>query len=74
MEKEFGVTRLLDPEGKSFNFDRIRNINVKVINSDVTSFPIQTFLDVDTPEPDEKSVITYVSQLYDVFPEPPIGN
>lgn len=29
--------------------------------------------DVDTPEPDEKSVITYVSQLYDVFPEPPPG-
>ena len=24
--------------------------------------------DVDTPEPDEKSIITYVSQLYDVFP------
>ncbi len=31
------------------------------------------FPDVDTPEPDEKSVITYVSQLYDVFPEPPPG-
>ncbi|XP_067144023.1 microtubule-actin cross-linking factor 1 isoform X6 [Centruroides vittatus] len=40
-EKEFGVTRLLDPE------------------------------DVDTPEPDEKSLITYISSLYDVFPEPP---
>jgi hypothetical protein len=44
MEKEYGVTRLLDPE------------------------------DVDTPEPDEKSIITYVSQLYDVFPEPPPGH
>ena len=32
------------------------------------------FLDVDTPEPDEKSIITYVSQLYDVFPEPPPGH
>lgn len=30
-------------------------------------------LDVDTPELDEKSVITYVSQLYDVFPDPPSG-
>ena len=30
--------------------------------------------DVDTPEPDEKSIITYVSQLYDVFPEPPPGH
>ena len=27
--------------------------------------------DVDTPEPDEKSVLTYVSSLYDVFPQPP---
>jgi hypothetical protein len=27
--------------------------------------------DVDTPEPDEKSLITYISSLYDVFPEPP---
>ena len=27
--------------------------------------------DVDTPEPDEKSLITYISSLYDVFPDPP---
>lgn len=27
--------------------------------------------DVDTPEPDEKSLITYISSLYDVFPNPP---
>lgn len=40
-EREYGVTRLLDPE------------------------------DVDTPEPDEKSLITYISSLYDVFPDPP---
>ena len=32
------------------------------------------FSDVDTPEPDEKSIITYVSQLYDVFPDPPPGH
>ena len=32
------------------------------------------FADVDTPEPDEKSIITYVSQLYDVFPDPPSGH
>lgn len=29
------------------------------------------FSDVDTNEPDEKSLITYISSLYDVFPEPP---
>ena len=27
--------------------------------------------DVDVPEPDEKSLITYVSSLYDVFPDVP---
>ncbi|GIY98984.1 plectin [Caerostris extrusa] len=30
--------------------------------------------DVDTPEPDEKSLITYISSLYDVFPRPPSHN
>jgi hypothetical protein len=29
------------------------------------------FTDVDTNEPDEKSMITYLSSLYDVFPNPP---
>ena len=29
------------------------------------------FSDVDTPQPDEKSLICYISSLYDVFPEPP---
>ncbi|XP_048001317.1 microtubule-actin cross-linking factor 1-like [Leguminivora glycinivorella] len=40
VEKEYGVTRLLDPE------------------------------DVDTHEIDEKSLITYISSLYETFPEP----
>ncbi|XP_035227819.1 dystonin-like, partial [Stegodyphus dumicola] len=30
--------------------------------------------DVDTHEPDEKSLITYISSLYDVFPRPPAHN
>ena len=29
------------------------------------------YVDVDVNEPDEKSLITYVSSLYDVFPEVP---
>ena len=28
-------------------------------------------LDIDVDEPDEKSIMTYVSSLYDVFPEVP---
>lgn len=32
---------------------------------------LPSFADVDTNEPDEKSMITYLSSLYDVFPEPP---
>lgn len=32
------------------------------------------FLDVDTNEPDEKSLITYISSLYDVFPDPPVNH
>lgn len=31
------------------------------------------FLDVDVSSPDEKSVITYVSSMYDVFPKTPEG-
>lgn len=31
------------------------------------------FLDVDVSSPDEKSVITYVSSLYDAFPKVPEG-
>jgi hypothetical protein len=34
-------------------------------------FWVLVLTDVDTPEPDEKSLITYISSLYDVFPEPP---
>lgn len=34
-------------------------------------FALSSVADVDTPEPDEKSLITYISSLYDVFPEPP---
>ena len=30
-------------------------------------------LDVDVPSPDEKSVITYVSSIYDAFPKIPEG-
>lgn len=37
----------------------------------IFTFYTYFFVDVDTNEPDEKSMITYLSSLYDVFPEPP---
>lgn len=33
-----------------------------------------SILDVDTHEIDEKSIITYISSMYDVFPEPPFAH
>ena len=57
VEREYGVTRLLDPEG----------------NNSVT-FELTLMMLMDNyrrPHPDEKSLITYISSLYDVFPEPP---
>lgn len=35
------------------------------------TFSVFIFSDVDVPKPDEKSIITYVSSLYDVFPDVP---
>ena len=45
-----------------------------VISALISFQYVCSFSDVDTPEPDEKSIITYVSQLYDVFPDPPPGH
>lgn len=44
----------------------------------IVSFSLLTFTlflspDVDVPSPDEKSVITYVSSIYDAFPKIPEG-
>lgn len=36
-------------------------------------FPSLSLSDVDVPSPDEKSVITYVSSIYDAFPKVPEG-
>ena len=63
---------------KRLDFDGIEFFSLKISNL-TAIFLIFTkkkllFADVDTPEPDEKSIITYVSQLYDVFPEPPPGH
>lgn len=67
-ERDLGVTRLLDPEGMNHSL----------------AFPLKGFTlvaraplnqpspaDVDVPQPDEKSIITYVSSLYDAMPRVP---
>lgn len=36
-------------------------------------FLVHSLSDVDVPSPDEKSVITYVSSIYDAFPKVPEG-
>ena len=71
---------------KFLEFLRYVDVHQLVLNSLdahlLTLLPLQTnlmhtltvlflFLDVDVKEPDEKSIITYVSSLYDVFPEVP---
>lgn len=48
------------------------------ISSEVTSASrnnsfLSLLVDVDVSSPDEKSVITYVSSLYDAFPKVPEG-
>ena len=66
-EREYGVTRLLDPEGKLIL--HVTKISGK---SEKRFLCWDDFmLDVDTSEPDEKSLITYISSLYDAFPHPP---
>ena len=59
-EKNFGVTRLLDPEGEKAYSEQCSIIGVVVHDADI-----------DVATPDERSLITYVSALYDVFPETP---
>lgn len=63
---------------------KIEFVSVAVIRADLSLWGVRywgegllwswfrlSFSDVDTPEPDEKSLITYISQLYQIFPEPP---
>ena len=61
-EKELGITRLIDPEGKLFCSRSLRK-NLKVV--------IEKIKDIDTDAPDEKSILTYVSLLYKAMPTVP---
>lgn len=78
-EHELGVTRLLDPEGTlSLHRGRggaaalppgcSRGLPERALGALTSPSPAA---DVDVPQPDEKSIITYVSSLYDAMPRVP---
>lgn len=76
--ERLGVTRLLDAEGESspkLNKFSIYSLFLLLAGSFVFTkkFLTLSFPDVDVPSPDEKSVITYVSSIYDAFPKVPEG-
>lgn len=57
-QKHYGITQLIDPEGQFSNFE--------------WSVSLPFFLsDIDTDEPDEKSILLYISHLYKACPTLP---
>lgn len=74
--ERLGVTRLLDAEGESWlEFRCLTYIHYFFPSGFRCSnrFLALCLSDVDVPSPDEKSVITYVSSIYDAFPKVPEG-
>lgn len=83
--ESLGVTRLLDSEGNIgvFSFFVVFFLQIRFclqlifLLSSSSTFSMSIFFvsasDVDVPSPDEKSVITYVSSIYDAFPKIPEG-
>lgn len=49
------------------------NISSEVTSASQSNSCLLLLVDVDVSSPDEKSVITYVSSLYDAFPKVPEG-
>ena len=48
------------------------NVNVNVNLWSLLNLSVSLMLtDIDVMEPDEKSIVTYVSLLYDIFPNVP---
>lgn len=72
--ERLGVTRLLDAEGETPKVRLIFIVLLLAASSVLTKKCLTLSLsDVDVPSPDEKSVITYVSSIYDAFPKVPEG-
>lgn len=66
--------------GRSFKMSNqiCWQLSLKTVRSfpvfETITISVSLFPDVDTNEPDEKSLITYISSLYDVFPDPPVNH
>lgn len=71
--ERLGVTRLLDAEGKSRLKLYVCSIYSLFLLAGSKKCLTLSLSDVDVPSPDEKSVITYVSSIYDAFPKVPEG-
>lgn len=71
--ERLGVTRLLDAEGESRLKLCVCSICSLFLLAGSKKCLTLSLSDVDVPSPDEKSVITYVSSIYDAFPKVPEG-
>lgn len=69
-ERDLSVTRLLDPEGTGTGCP-VGRVGAPLAGAAQHPLPPFSFPDVDVPQPDEKSIITYVSSLYDAMPRVP---
>lgn len=69
-ERDLSVTRLLDPEGTGMGCP-VGRVGAPLAGAAQHSLPPLSSPDVDVPQPDEKSIITYVSSLYDAMPRVP---
>lgn len=56
-----------------FFTDLLSSLETLTFSVSVSNSPPLSPPDVDVPSPDEKSVITYVSSIYDAFPKIPEG-
>lgn len=81
--ESLGVTRLLDAEGETCTHHTFIDLWILInagqslvfsaLHLIIYYFEPLFLTDVDVPSPDEKSVITYVSSIYDAFPKIPEG-
>lgn len=67
-EAEFGIPRIIEPEG---NWHRFSLLNNPTTTTTKRRSLIASRLDIDVEYPDEKSIMTYVSMLFNAMPNIP---